>query len=86
MVGVEIDEPECDLDGLDPVDDGADGLVALVDAVVDVREVVEYAAAMDKGELFLRGVWAYDGSLRSENAGRFALQVIRLTPPFLTFE
>lgn len=86
VVGIEVYEPERYFDGLDPIDDGADGLVALVDAVVDVREVVEYAAAMDKGELFLRGVWAYDGSLRSENAGRFALQVIRLTPPFLTFE
>ena len=73
-------------DGLDPIDDGADGLVALVDAVVDVREVVEYAGAMDKGDLFLRGVRADDGPLRSENAGRFAPQVKRVTPPFLTFE
>ena len=86
VVGIEVYEPERYFDGLDPIDDGADGLVALVDAVVDVCEVVEYAAAMDKGELFLRGVWAYDGSLRSENAGRFALQVKRVTPPFLTFE
>ena len=57
VVGIEVYEPERYFDGLDPIDDGADGLVALVDAVVDVREVVEYAAAMDKGELFLRGVW-----------------------------
>ena len=73
------------IDGLDPIDDGADGLIVLVDAVVDVCEVVEYAGAMDKGELFLCGVQADDGP-RSENAGRFALQVKRVTPPLLTFE
>jgi len=38
VVGIEVYEPERYVDGLDPIDDGADGLVALVDAVVDVRE------------------------------------------------
>ena len=73
VVGIGVYEPERYFDGLDPIDDGADGLVALVDAVVDVREVVEYAAAMDKGELFLRGVRAYDGSQWSEDAVCLAL-------------
>ena len=50
-----------------------DSFVELVDSVVDVREVVEYAAAMDKGELFLRGVRAYDGSQWSEDAVCLAL-------------
>ena len=86
VVGIEVYEPERYFDGLDEIDVGADSFVELVDSVVDVREVVEYAAAMDKGELFLRGVRADDGPLQSENAGRFALQVKRLTPPFLTFE
>ena len=54
---------ERNLDGLDPVDDGADGLVVLIDVVVDVCEVVEYAAALDKGSLFLRGIRADDGPL-----------------------
>lgn len=73
VVGVEVYEPERYFDGLDKIDVGADSFVALVDAVVDVREVVEYAAAMDKGELFLRGVGAYDGSQWSEDAVCLAL-------------
>ena len=51
VVYVQVEQPECDFDGLDPVDDDADVDVALIEAVVDVCEVIEDTTPLNESNL-----------------------------------